>query len=299
MEFIQSLAGVHKRSRNQRTDFGGKGAERGAVMGRFGGEEEGKVYGREESKDEHVCPICLVGGFENKIVSLLNSKAEGLEEYKQKSRYIFEPAPWSDYTEKNSYSAIIYINSCDFIKITSIMLSELSKDVIKIVEADDLTYNTAHCLAELESDGACILKRCKHIFHKECMKSWIKLKNTCPVCRDEIYQKRAFEQSNSFQDESGLMTLSSAHINLDSDTSENVMDDFEADSNGFMFPVNDDDDEIEEVKNLSDIDEMSEESSEEEADIKIERFSATSSSNSSSLPSLEEFIIQGISSPKS
>ena len=42
------------------------------------------------------------------------------------------------------------------------------------------------CLVDYEDDDriVCNLK-CKHIFHKECLKTWGKRSNNCPICRAE------------------------------------------------------------------------------------------------------------------
>jgi len=41
------------------------------------------------------------------------------------------------------------------------------------------------CLQELESDQ-CKIRKCKHAFHKTCIKSWISRSLSCPVCREEM-----------------------------------------------------------------------------------------------------------------
>ena len=38
------------------------------------------------------------------------------------------------------------------------------------------------CLCELTSSGK-LTTTCNHIFHKECINSWIERNNTCPLCR--------------------------------------------------------------------------------------------------------------------
>ena len=34
-----------------------------------------------------------------------------------------------------------------------------------------------------DSDGVCMLKACQHIYHKRCIKGWLKNRNSCPFCR--------------------------------------------------------------------------------------------------------------------
>ena len=42
------------------------------------------------------------------------------------------------------------------------------------------------CLEEWEVGEIVTEMPCKHCFHGECLKSWLSVKNTCPVCRFEI-----------------------------------------------------------------------------------------------------------------
>ena len=46
----------------------------------------------------------------------------------------------------------------------------------------------AICLSEFEEGQPVTPLSCdvKHYFHSECIKQWIKTKNTCPLCRTEI-----------------------------------------------------------------------------------------------------------------
>jgi hypothetical protein len=41
------------------------------------------------------------------------------------------------------------------------------------------------CLQELDSDE-CKIRKCKHAFHKACIKSWISRSLSCPVCREDM-----------------------------------------------------------------------------------------------------------------
>ena len=49
------------------------------------------------------------------------------------------------------------------------------------------------CLVDYEDDDriVCNLK-CKHIFHKDCLKTWGQRSNKCPICRDEMAVKESF-----------------------------------------------------------------------------------------------------------
>ena len=40
--------------------------------------------------------------------------------------------------------------------------------------------------SELAGEGLCFIVGCKHVFHKTCLKEWIKSKKICPICRGKI-----------------------------------------------------------------------------------------------------------------
>ena len=46
------------------------------------------------------------------------------------------------------------------------------------------------CLEEIE--GACKTLTCKHTFHCGCIKTWLKRKSTCPVCRKGILRSEVY-----------------------------------------------------------------------------------------------------------
>ncbi|XP_051973434.1 LOW QUALITY PROTEIN: E3 ubiquitin-protein ligase TTC3-like [Xyrauchen texanus] len=41
------------------------------------------------------------------------------------------------------------------------------------------------CHEEVNSDDLCVLE-CRHSFHRECIKSWLKEQSTCPTCREHV-----------------------------------------------------------------------------------------------------------------
>ena len=43
-----------------------------------------------------------------------------------------------------------------------------------------------------EGCNACALP-CKHMFHKACIGKWLRIKNTCPICRDELPEVPSLE----------------------------------------------------------------------------------------------------------
>jgi hypothetical protein len=52
----------------------------------------------------------------------------------------------------------------------------------------------AICLEEIEEKGEVSIQvetlKCKHKFHKNCVKEWCKIKSTCPTCRTPIKNRR-------------------------------------------------------------------------------------------------------------
>ena len=45
------------------------------------------------------------------------------------------------------------------------------------------------CTEEFEDINKIIQLKCNHIFHKECIEHWEKIKNSCPLCRKPIVHK--------------------------------------------------------------------------------------------------------------
>ena len=41
------------------------------------------------------------------------------------------------------------------------------------------------CLSDVEDGASCVQLQCGHIYHAECIESWLKLHSTCPVCRKD------------------------------------------------------------------------------------------------------------------
>ena len=65
-----------------------------------------------------------------------------------------------------------------------------------------LAYTTcAICLENVYFNNKCLfLVNCKHIFHKNCINTWIRMStNTCPICRT-IILKSNNNMSNHFYD---------------------------------------------------------------------------------------------------
>ncbi len=48
------------------------------------------------------------------------------------------------------------------------------------------------CNREITSDASFMYTPCNHLFHSDCLKAWMEIKNTCPECRRNL----PIEQSN-------------------------------------------------------------------------------------------------------
>jgi hypothetical protein len=51
------------------------------------------------------------------------------------------------------------------------------------------------CLIEISEGMDCISMPCEHIFHDKCVTHWLKIHNTCPLCRYELSDKIFENQS--------------------------------------------------------------------------------------------------------
>lgn len=42
------------------------------------------------------------------------------------------------------------------------------------------------CFKNIKKDSNIPVIKCSHVFHKKCLKKWIKINNNCPLCREII-----------------------------------------------------------------------------------------------------------------
>jgi len=70
-------------------------------------------------------------------------------------------------------------------------LKEFKFEFLSEVELNKCTI----CQDEYVKDDTLLKMECSHDFHKDCLVTWLKQHNTCPVCRKEIEAKRMEEES--------------------------------------------------------------------------------------------------------
>ena len=69
------------------------------------------------------------------------------------------------------------------------------EDVNKL---DPEKKNCVICLEDFKSGEKATLLPCVHLFHKNCIKSWLKSKNMCPICKFELTRDNINKQNNKF-----------------------------------------------------------------------------------------------------
>ncbi|CAI2371143.1 unnamed protein product [Moneuplotes crassus] len=76
-----------------------------------------------------------------------------------------------------------------------------SKLKMYTIKQKELTQSNEEMLESMEVDGIAILTECQHVFHNTCISSWLKQKNTCPICRKTIYFRNQADEFESDSEE--------------------------------------------------------------------------------------------------
>jgi hypothetical protein len=64
----------------------------------------------------------------------------------------------------------------------------------KIFSAREEEVDCTICFAVIEDGERVGALPCEHIFHKECLKTWLRRRNTCPLCQTENVAKPVYEE---------------------------------------------------------------------------------------------------------
>ena len=65
-----------------------------------------------------------------------------------------------------------------------------SKRYKKIKHKHPDEKNCSICLSDYDDEDRIVINlKCKHIFHKTCIKEWGKVSTNCPICRNEMDEK--------------------------------------------------------------------------------------------------------------
>ena len=59
--------------------------------------------------------------------------------------------------------------------------------------------NCVICLEDFKNREKAIILPCIHLFHKNCIKSWLKKNNSCPICKFKLTRDNLMGQNNNFE----------------------------------------------------------------------------------------------------
>ena len=62
---------------------------------------------------------------------------------------------------------------------------------------NDYDTNCSICIVDYkESEILRMMPQCRHYFHKDCVDTWLKIKGSCPICRNSLLQASSNDVSN-------------------------------------------------------------------------------------------------------
>ena len=95
---------------------------------------------------------------------------------------------------------------------------EINKDNIKFFE--QLTCNI--CLENFIENKISIKLDCGHYFHDNCIIKWLKMRNTCPVCRHELESNDPDYERRKHSHRTNLRNINNNYSNMNNDNDENM-----------------------------------------------------------------------------
>ena len=79
------------------------------------------------------------------------------------------------------------------------ILNELPETKIEdINKLDQEKRNCVICLEDFKNGDKATILPCIHLFHKNCIKSWLKAQNCCPICKFKLTRSNMNSQNNNF-----------------------------------------------------------------------------------------------------
>ena len=79
------------------------------------------------------------------------------------------------------------------------ILNELPETNIEDVsKLDSDKKNCVICLEDFKNREKATILPCIHLFHKNCIKSWLKKNNSCPICKFKLTRENLLRQNNNF-----------------------------------------------------------------------------------------------------
>ncbi|KAG0061118.1 hypothetical protein BGZ90_003714, partial [Linnemannia elongata] len=79
-------------------------------------------------------------------------------------------------------------------------INELPQHTLTSEELDAKTECSV-CKDEFERQDTCTQLKCKHIFHEDCIKPWLKTSATCPTCRFSLVPEEDAQQQQQQQEQ--------------------------------------------------------------------------------------------------
>mmetsp|Transcript_104981 Transcript_104981/g.146373 ORF Transcript_104981/g.146373 Transcript_104981/m.146373 type:complete len:358 (+) Transcript_104981:18-1091(+) len=67
-------------------------------------------------------------------------------------------------------------------------MGSLEDSTVPVVELEE-DYECPICLEELDLESAVMTKDCHHVFHRQCLKHWLQVNSTCPLCRTSLARR--------------------------------------------------------------------------------------------------------------
>ena len=68
---------------------------------------------------------------------------------------------------------------------------------VGLARAHDHHTSCAVCLMEMMADELAVQLPCRHLFHEDCVRQWLKKQHTCPCCRTPLPPKAPPNRSSA------------------------------------------------------------------------------------------------------